>query len=142
MLAIRQKAVRYAARPGGYRALSRYSTGQHGKEGHEVKHSAGTSTEHGHHHAGPKNEPLGVRANLNSIDPAADGFLGSILHRPRPHPRNLRYISSIADFRRWHDTRALQDHRQLLVLQGAVGRQKCFAYSHGRAGGSRSQSVL
>src|SRR5271154_690032 len=70
MLAMRQKAVRYAVRPGVNRALCRYSTGHHGNEGHEVKHS---STEHGHHHAGPKDEPLGVSVNLFSIDAAADG---------------------------------------------------------------------
>jgi hypothetical protein len=83
-----------------------------------VKH---TSTEHGHEHAGPKDESLGVSVNLLSINAAADGVLASIVHRPRPHPRKLRFISSIADIRRWHKTRALEDHRQLLVLQGPVG---------------------
>jgi hypothetical protein len=128
MLGIRQKAVRYAGRPGVYRALCRYSTGQHGKEGDEVK---GTGTEHGHQHAGPKNESLGVSVSLLSIIAAVDGVLGSIVHRPCPHPRNLRRVSSIADLRRWHNTQAVQDHRQLLVLQGAVGSQKYFAHSHG-----------
>jgi hypothetical protein len=118
MFAIRQKALRCAARPGAHRVLCRYSTGHHGKEGEEVKH---TSTEHGHEHAGPKDESLGVSVNLLSINAAADGVLASIVHRPRPHPRKLRFISSIADIRRWHKTRALEDHRQLLVLQGPVG---------------------
>jgi hypothetical protein len=75
-----------------------------------VKHFAGTSTEHGHQHAGPKNESLGVRLNLRLTDAAADGILDSIVHRPRPHPCNLRRVSFVADLRRWHETRALQDH--------------------------------
>lgn len=62
MLAFRQRAVRCAARPVTQRAVCRYSTGQQGKEGDEVKHFAGSSTEHGHQHAGPKNESLGVRS--------------------------------------------------------------------------------
>jgi hypothetical protein len=65
MLAIRKKAAQYAARPGGYGILARYSTGTHGKTGDEVHHFAGTSTEHGHQHAGPKTESLGVRALLS-----------------------------------------------------------------------------
>lgn len=39
-----------------------------------MKHFAGTSTEHGHQHAGPKNESLGVRLNLHLTDAAADMF--------------------------------------------------------------------
>lgn len=42
------------------KVTKRYSTAQHGKTGDEVHHFAGSSTEHGHHHAGPKEESLGV----------------------------------------------------------------------------------
>ena len=62
MLTLRKKAVQTAERvPTATRKVSRpYSSGQHGKTGDEVHHFAGSSTEHGHHSAGPKNESLGV----------------------------------------------------------------------------------
>jgi hypothetical protein len=62
MFSLRRKAVQSAERlPTAVRAgRSRYSTAQHGKTGDEVHHFAGSSTEHGHHHAGPKEEALGV----------------------------------------------------------------------------------
>lgn len=62
MFQLRRKAVQTAGRlpAAGSRVTKRYSTGQHGKTGDEVHHSAGSSTEHGHHHAGPKEESLGV----------------------------------------------------------------------------------
>ncbi|KAI9746097.1 MAG: hypothetical protein M1818_000778 [Claussenomyces sp. TS43310] len=56
MLALRRRAVLSARQLRTGRA--RYS-GQHGKEGDHVQHFAGSSTEHGHHHAGPANESLG-----------------------------------------------------------------------------------
>jgi hypothetical protein len=59
MFALRTRAAQTAGRI-GTRGGARYSTAQHGKVGDEVKHFAGSSTEHGHHHAGPKNESLGV----------------------------------------------------------------------------------
>jgi hypothetical protein len=70
MLPIRKKAAQFAARRGGYGAVARYSTGQHGKTGDEVHHFAGTSTEHGHQHAGPKSESIGVSVLL-----AIDSFI-------------------------------------------------------------------
>lgn len=62
MLSLRRKAVQSAERlPTAVRAgRARYSTAQHGKAGDEVHHFAGSSTEHGHHHAGPQEESLGV----------------------------------------------------------------------------------
>ena len=62
MFAIRRNAVRSAGRIGAVsaRAARTYSTGTHGKTGDQVEHFAGTSTEHGEHHAGPKDESLGV----------------------------------------------------------------------------------
>ncbi|KAE8444675.1 hypothetical protein EG329_014332 [Mollisiaceae sp. DMI_Dod_QoI] len=61
MFQLRRKAVQGAGRlPAvGSRITKRYSTAQHGKTGDEVHHFAGSSTEHGHHHAGPKEESLG-----------------------------------------------------------------------------------
>jgi hypothetical protein len=49
MFSARQKASQYVRRQGVHRALRMAST-EHGKTGH-----------HGHHHPGPKTEPLGVR---------------------------------------------------------------------------------
>jgi hypothetical protein len=62
MFALRRKAVQTAGRlPAATSTVSRlYSTGQHGKTGDEVHHFAGSSQEHGEHHAGPENESLGV----------------------------------------------------------------------------------
>ncbi|KUJ11128.1 NADH-ubiquinone oxidoreductase 17.8 kDa subunit [Mollisia scopiformis] len=61
MFQLRRKAVQSVARaPASIsRVTKRYSTGQHGKTGDEVHHFAGSSTEHDHHHAGPKAESLG-----------------------------------------------------------------------------------
>ncbi|EPE36581.1 NADH-ubiquinone oxidoreductase 17.8 kDa subunit [Glarea lozoyensis ATCC 20868] len=62
MFALRRKAVQTAGRrPAATSTVSRlYSTGQHGKTGDEVHHFAGSSQEHGEHHAGPENESLGT----------------------------------------------------------------------------------
>ena len=62
MYAARRKAVQAAERlpVATSRATRQYSTAQHGKEGDEVKHFHGASTEHGEHHAGPQQESLGV----------------------------------------------------------------------------------
>jgi hypothetical protein len=62
MFALRRKAVQTAERlpAATTRATRQYSTAQHGKTGDEVHHFAGSSTEHGHQHAGPANESLGV----------------------------------------------------------------------------------
>lgn len=62
MFALRRKAVQSAGRlpTAAARRTSRYSTAQHGKTGDEVHHFAGSSTEHGHHTAGPQAESLGV----------------------------------------------------------------------------------
>jgi hypothetical protein len=64
MFALRRKAVKTAGRlPAAASAITRpYSTAQHGKSGDEVHHFAGSSHEHGEHHAGPANESLGVSA--------------------------------------------------------------------------------
>jgi hypothetical protein len=60
MLAIRQKAFQSAGRLGAARVTCRYASGHHGKEGDEVHHFAGSSKEHGEHHAGPAEESFGV----------------------------------------------------------------------------------
>ncbi|TGO19340.1 hypothetical protein BPAE_0346g00110 [Botrytis paeoniae] len=62
MFALRRKAVQSADRVGrvSSRVPRRWSSAQHGKTGDEVHHFAGSSTEHGHHHAGPTNESFGT----------------------------------------------------------------------------------
>ncbi|CZR54159.1 probable NADH-ubiquinone oxidoreductase 17.8 kDa subunit [Phialocephala subalpina] len=66
MFQLRRKAVQGAGRlpAAGSKVTKRYSTAQHGKTGDEVHHFAGSSTEHGHHHAGPKEESLGAQFYL------------------------------------------------------------------------------
>ncbi|KAA8573771.1 hypothetical protein MFRU_001g03060 [Monilinia fructicola] len=62
MFALRRKAVQSADRVGrvSTRVSRRWSSAEHGKTGNEVHHFAGSSTEHGHHHAGPKDESFGT----------------------------------------------------------------------------------
>jgi len=62
MYSVRRKAVRSAAQiqSSASRAPRRYSSAEHGKTGDQVHHFAGSSTEHGHHHAAPANENLGT----------------------------------------------------------------------------------
>jgi hypothetical protein len=71
MFTVRRKAVQSARRlPTAARhGTSRYSTAQHGKADH---HSEGSSTEHGHHHAGPKEESLGVSSTFQDIGCVTD----------------------------------------------------------------------
>lgn len=62
MIALRQRAanaagrLRNVSRP----ANRRYASDGHAKTGDQVHHWAGSSTEHGTHHAGPADESLGV----------------------------------------------------------------------------------
>jgi hypothetical protein len=75
MSALRRKAVQSVGRlPAATRSTRPYSSGQHGKTGDGVHHSAGSSTEHGHHTAGPQNESLGVSILLRSIDVVLTGI--------------------------------------------------------------------
>ncbi|APA05900.1 hypothetical protein SS1G_01706 [Sclerotinia sclerotiorum 1980 UF-70] len=62
MFALRRKAVQSADRVGKVttRVSRRWASAEHGKTGHDNHHSAGSSTDHGHHHAGPKNESFGT----------------------------------------------------------------------------------
>jgi hypothetical protein len=69
MFTVRRKAVQSAGRlPAAARqGISRYSTEQHGKTGHDAHHSAGSSTGHDHHHAAPVEESLGVSTTSEGV---------------------------------------------------------------------------
>jgi hypothetical protein len=69
MFTVRRKAVQSAGRipTAARRGTSRYSTAEHGKTGHEAHHAEGSSTEHGHHHAAPVEESLGVSTTSEGI---------------------------------------------------------------------------
>ena len=54
------------------RSVQRYSTTGHGKTGEDAHH--GSSTDHGHHHAEPVNEPLGVRISILPIELELNGL--------------------------------------------------------------------
>ncbi|PQE24686.1 hypothetical protein CJF32_00006975 [Rutstroemia sp. NJR-2017a WRK4] len=110
MFAIRRNAVRSAGRIGAVsaRAARTYSTGTHGKTGDQVEHFAGTSTEHGEHHAGPKDESLGVTipvsiAVYTLAQPSADGSPSSITkmidsftyYKERNAERNVLHVNAI-----------------------------------------------
>jgi len=117
MFAIRRKAGQSAGRIGAVsaRAARSYSTGTHGKTGDEVQHFAGSSTEHGHHHAGPKDESLGLGfyislaaipvsiAVYTLAQPSADGSPSSITkmidgfsyYKERNAERNVLHVNAI-----------------------------------------------
>ncbi|KAM3074845.1 hypothetical protein ACMFMG_008258 [Clarireedia jacksonii] len=117
MFAIRRKAVQSADRIGAVsaRAVRLYSTGTHGKTGDEVQHFAGSSTEHGHHHAGPKDESLGLGFFIvlaaipvsigvyQFAQPSADGSPSSITkmidgfsyYKERNAERNALHVNAI-----------------------------------------------
>jgi hypothetical protein len=74
MFTVRRKAVQSAGRvpTAARQCISRYSTDQHGKTGDEAHHSAGSSTEHGHHHPAPVQESLGVSTAFKGVGCNAD----------------------------------------------------------------------
>jgi hypothetical protein len=69
MFTVRRKSVQSAGRlpTAARQGISRYSTAKHGKTGHEAHHAEGSSTEHGHHHAAPVEESLGVSTAVEDI---------------------------------------------------------------------------
>lgn len=105
MNALRQRAVQSAGRVGA-RRTARYSTAQHGKTGDEVHHFAGSSTEHGHHHAGPKDESLGVCFAGQKEGRDADCLLGPSLGCSWSDPCQLPRLLTFEEVRRrqgfWH----------------------------------------
>jgi hypothetical protein len=107
MFTVRRKAVQSAGRipTAARRGTSRYSTAEHGKTGH---HAEGSSTEHGHHHAAPVEESLGVSTPFKGVGYNADQSIDCILCRPSSDPHIYWSLHFLENIRRRKGPRSIK----------------------------------